>query len=114
MSYELKLYIDWDGDGDYLDAYEDVSAALARATVKRGRGAVTDQFAAGTATISIENPAGVYSPYNESSPLYGLMLPGRAAKLEAVIDAATIRSSPGTSPTTASRRTRSRRSPRWT
>lgn len=90
MSYELKLYIDWDDDGDYLDAYEDVSAALSRATVKRGRGAVTDQFAAGTATISIENPAGVYSPYNETSPLYGLMLPGRAAKLEAVIDAVTI------------------------
>lgn len=90
MTYELRCHIDWDDDGDFLDPYEDVSAALDRASIKRGRGAVTDQFAAGQASITLENPAGIYSPYNVASPIYGLMLPGRAVRLEAVIDAVTI------------------------
>lgn len=69
--------VDWDGDGGFGDAYEDVSADLVQLEVQGGRSAATDDFTAGRCSLTLENPSGRYSRYNASSPLFGLLLPGR-------------------------------------
>lgn len=75
--------IDWNGDGDWSDAYEDVSADLQAVEYGGGRSKATDDFAAGTCTLTLENAAGVYSRFNASSPIYGMMKPGRELVLTA-------------------------------
>lgn len=76
--------VDWNADGDWSDAYEDVSADLVSLEYGAGRNKATDEFAAGTCTLVLENAAGTYSRYNSSSPLYGMLLPGRELILQAV------------------------------
>ncbi|HMM41885.1 MAG TPA: hypothetical protein PKA95_08285, partial [Thermomicrobiales bacterium] len=75
--------VDWDADGDWGDAYEDVSADLVAVGFSGGRSAAADDFAAGRCSLTLENPSGRYSRYNASSPLYGLLLPGRELVLSA-------------------------------
>ncbi|MBI5289905.1 MAG: hypothetical protein HY873_13110 [Chloroflexi bacterium] len=80
----VNAYADWNGDADFADANEDISAYLQRVDVRRGRASVNDEFSAGTMTIEVDNQSGLFSPFNASSAIYGSMLPGRAIKVEAV------------------------------
>lgn len=79
-----RARIDWDADDDFGDTYDDVSADLVSVEIGGGRSKATDQFAAGTCTLVLENAEGRYSRYNSASPIYGQMLPGR----EVIVDAA--------------------------
>lgn len=76
------LEIDWDGDGDYDDAGEDVTARFkARPGVSVGYG--RDQVRAGsparvgTLSLDLNNVSRDYSPENTASPLHGLIRPSR-------------------------------------
>ncbi len=79
-----NLYVDWEDNGDFVDANEDVSADLVGATLFRGRTAVNEEYTSGLLTATLKNRSGTYSPFNTSSPLDGKVLPGRDVKLEAV------------------------------
>lgn len=82
IDYTLKMYIDWNDDGDFEESNEDVSSAVQYASTRRGRSAVQDAIAPGEMSFALINTAGVYSPFNSGSPLYGEMYPGRRVKLE--------------------------------
>lgn len=83
IAVTLGLYADWNNDGDFVDANENLSAYLLSATVRRGRTSVNDEFSAGSMSVTLDNQTGIFSPFNTSGALYGSLLPGRAIKLEA-------------------------------
>lgn len=78
------LEIDWNNDGDYGDAYENVTANTVSVETRRGRdyaSQLTGRASPGRLAAVLKNPNGLYSSYNASSPLYGLILPGRKVRL---------------------------------
>lgn len=89
VAVSVKLYADWNNDGDFADANEDISAYLMAASIRRGRSAVNDQFAPGSLQITLRNDSGLFSPFNSGGALYNSLLPGRAVKLEVVHSAVT-------------------------
>jgi hypothetical protein len=95
----LSVLVDWDNDGDFGDAYEDVSGDVLRSAPMqsvRGRDQVQALAPpmAGSSTATLDNDARTYSPQNGSGPLYGLLLPGRRVRHTA--------ERPGTTPTYSS------------
>lgn len=82
IDYTLKMYIDWNDDGDFEESNEDVSSSVQVASTRRGRSAVQDSVAPGEMSFSLINTDGTYSPFNSGSLLYGSMYPGRRVKLE--------------------------------
>jgi hypothetical protein len=83
------VHIDWNGDGDFGDPNEDVSADVQRPiTLRYGRDQARASAppAAGRAEFDLKNQAGKYSPENTSSPLFGNLLPGRRVRIQAEHD----------------------------
>jgi len=86
ITYEVL--IDWSGNGLFTNAGENVSArVLARAGITTASG--RDQVRAGTPTrpgtaaFTLDNRSRDYSPENGSSPLAGLVGPGREVIIQA-------------------------------
>jgi len=76
-----QLLVDWDNDGDFLDAFEDVSSDLLRARYSAGRANINDDFAAGRLSVTLSNIHERYTAFNSASPLYGKVMPGRLVQL---------------------------------
>ncbi len=92
MAATFTLYIDWNGDGDFSDAGEDVSArTLARSNVQVEYGRDQSRSLApakvGEASFELDNRSRDYSPDNGSSPLAGNVLPGRSVYLKGTLSA---------------------------
>lgn len=86
--------IDWNGDGDYSDTGEDVSAdALDTGglTVQYGRDQNRSQspMAPGQMAFELNNASRDYSPANTSSPLSPNVLPARALRYQITHDSVT-------------------------
>ena len=83
------LLVDWNGDGDFGDSYENVTADVLiepGITCRRGRDSgtqLTARSTAGTLACTLLNTSGRYSPDNAASPLFGLLKPGRLVQLRA-------------------------------
>lgn len=83
MAAVYTFGVDWDDDGDVSGTGEDITARtlLSRTPLRTRAG--RDQVRAysppapGEATVEIDNQSRDYSPENTSSPLAGLLLPGR-------------------------------------
>jgi hypothetical protein len=78
------LAIDWNGDGDFSDTGEDVTARTLRCEWKRGAdfaSQLVGKAVAGTLTAVLNNESGDYSPFNAASPLAGNLVPGRKVRL---------------------------------
>jgi hypothetical protein len=74
-TYELR--VDWNNDGDYLDAGEDLSALLMDATIDRGfNDPITRMATVGRARITVNNDDQSLSP-----PLEASVLPRRPVRL---------------------------------
>lgn len=85
-----KVYVDWSDNGNFAQSYEDVSAyVLPGLSWSRGRSEINQDFGAGSATITLRNGTGIFTPFNSSSPIYGQMIPGRQIKVEAVHNSVT-------------------------
>lgn len=84
-SYELRAYVDWNDDGDYADVHETLPE-MGAVTYQRGRSKATDEVAAATCTVAVNNRLKVWNRRNTLSPLYGKLLPDRDMKLEVTID----------------------------
>ena len=86
-------HVDWNQDADFSDSGEDVSARTVSASVRWERG--RDQIRAlsppmaGSLSCTIDNTSGDYSPENASSPLYGLVEPGRELRFRCEYDSVT-------------------------
>ena len=80
------LLVDWNADGDFADANDDISGDTLSVTWSRGRdyaSALQGRSVAGKLTATLINTDGKYSPSNTSSALTGNILPGRSIKLQA-------------------------------
>jgi len=86
MSGSYTLLVDWNNDGDFTDANDDITGDSLSVTWSRGRdyaSALQGRSVAGKLTAVLINTGGKYSPSNTSSALTGNILPGRSIKLQA-------------------------------
>jgi hypothetical protein len=91
-----KLLIDWSGNGSFTDAGDDVTARTldgrTPVTVRYGRdqSRQLSPTSPGEADFELNNISRDYSPENASSPLAGLVAPGRAVQLQATSGSTTV------------------------
>lgn len=84
---QLGVLVDWNADGDFADANEDVSARVddgVGIVWSRGKDQIR-QFApaaAAQAGFMLNNLSQDYSPGNGSSPIAGQVLPGRKVRIQ--------------------------------
>lgn len=84
---QTRLLVDWEGNGLFAGANDDVTARLFAAppvTCSRGRNLasqLTGKSIAGRLAAVLNNTSGDYSAFNTSSPIAGKMLPGRRVRL---------------------------------
>ena len=81
-----KVLADWNADGDYGDAYDDITGDTLSMSWSRGRdyaSQLTGNSIAGQATFRLLNEDGKYSPSNTSSVLSPNLVPGRAIQIQA-------------------------------
>jgi hypothetical protein len=82
---DYKLYVDWDNDLLFANAYSDITADWqGDLTFTRGRdrnSQLVGRSVAGTINVQLNNFARKYSKFNSASPIYGDIKPGRAIKL---------------------------------
>ena len=84
------LEVDWNGDGDFGDANEDITADMIDFETGRGRdfaSQLTGRAVAGRLRATLLNTTGKYSPFNTGSPLTGNVLPGRKVRLRSTSSA---------------------------
>lgn len=79
----VVLEVSWNGDDDFSDANEDITAYTLAVSCQRGRDSGSQLIARSTAgqlQAILYNPSGRFSRFNSSSPLYGSLLPGRKVR----------------------------------
>jgi hypothetical protein len=90
-----RLMIDWNDDGDFDDSGEDVTSRTldgrTPVNVRYGRdqARALSPISAGTANYELNNLSRDYSPENTSSPLDGLVQPGRRTLFQVDYDGTT-------------------------
>lgn len=78
----IWCFIDWDGDGDFGEDYEDVSPYLRDFSVEHGLDFDLGHAVVGQARITLKDLDDVFIPCNTASPLYGNILPGRKVVIQ--------------------------------
>ena len=78
----IWCFIDWDGDGDFGEAYEDVSPYLRDFSVEHGLDFDLGHAVVGTARITLKDLDDIFIPCNTASPLSGNILPGRKVVIQ--------------------------------
>ena len=69
--------VDWNDDGDFSDANEDVTSDVLGLTLDHFRDLTSDHVEAARLELELKNDDHKYSPPNAGSPLSGLLKPGR-------------------------------------
>ena len=69
--------VDWNGDGDFSDANEDVTSDVIGLTLEHFRDLSSDHIEAARLELELKNDDHKYSPSNGGSPLSGDLKPGR-------------------------------------
>ncbi len=88
-----SLEVDWDGDTLFENPYCNVSEALDEMQYYVGRDYASQlqgRSSAGRLQAHLLNDEGIYSPSNASSPIAGLMLPGRRVRARSVTGDTTL------------------------
>ena len=82
---KIQVLVDWVGDGLYAGPDDDVTANVIEIPhYSRGRSEASllvGRSIAGSATIRLLNPAGIYSSFNSGGALFGKILPRRRVKI---------------------------------
>lgn len=85
-----SVHIDWDGDGGFGDTDDVTTDVLMRAQINteygRDQARSLSPTTSGRANLEIDNASRRYSPDNLSSPLAGLIQPGRAIWIQGRLD----------------------------
>ncbi|WWT39960.1 hypothetical protein [Microcystis phage Mae-JY09] len=71
------------GDGPYDDLTAEPGHGVKSVRIRRGREDQLARMSMGECTIVVHDPDGLYNPRNESSPLYGQLLPMRQVRVRA-------------------------------
>ena len=77
------VQVDWNDDGDFSDADEDVTADVLGMTLEHRRDLSSEHIEAARLELELKNHDHKYSPPNASSPLSGQLKPGRAVRVRA-------------------------------
>lgn len=86
---QFKVYVDWNKNGSFADANEDISADVRFIRTSRGLSDLLGRIVTGQCDLILNNAGGKYSPDNSSSPLAGNLKPFREIKIEAIYDSTT-------------------------
>lgn len=90
-----RVYIDWNGDGDFSDTGEEVTSRVldnqSPVTMSYGRdqARALSPIKAGEGGFVLDNASRDYSPENATSPLNGLVVPGREVQITGTVGAST-------------------------
>lgn len=79
-----RIEVDWNGDGDFTETDDDISADALSARTFRGReweSNLIGRSIAGTLSVELNNTDGKYSSLNAASPIYGDVVPGRRVRV---------------------------------
>ena len=78
-------------DGPYVESptWTDVSSYVRTASIRRGKSSDNDTFGTGTASVTLDNIARRFDPFNTAGPYYGNLIPRRQIKIEATAGATT-------------------------
>ncbi len=80
-----RVLVDWNNDGDFADAYDDITADVIELSYSRGRdqnSQLVGRSIAGVLTVRLRNRDGKYNSFKATSPIYGSILPNRKVRLE--------------------------------
>ena len=77
------IFVDWNNDGDFLDANEDITSDVKTIGYSRGKDDELSKAKVGQLTLTVNNANGKYSPPNTGSVLTGLLLPRRSIRVRA-------------------------------
>ena len=73
--------VDWNNDGDFVDANDDLTINTKTVHFSRGKSDELGKAEVGQLAITINNASGLYTPSNSGGALYGSLLPKRTIKL---------------------------------
>ena len=84
--YELQ--VDWDGDGSFAESEvirdSDITGRIVLESGYKFRNSRHGRLAAGSITLDILDPDGIYDPTNDESPLHPNITPGRTILFSAI------------------------------
>ena len=86
-SATYKVEVDWDNDGGFLDANEDISADVKSISYSRGKDEELGKASPGTLSIRVNNSDGKYSP-TLNTGIYTNLLPKRVIRVRTTAPAA--------------------------
>jgi len=81
----ITLEVDWDDDGNFLNANSDISSDVLQLEWSRGRDSasqLTGRATAGELEARLKNEDNLYNSFNSDSDLSGKILPGLAVRLQ--------------------------------
>lgn len=78
-----KLLVDWQGDGKFAGAYDDITDATLQLSLRHMRDLKTEYMDAARLDIRLANSDHEYSPPNAAASLFGSLKPGRKVWLRA-------------------------------
>ena len=75
------IEVDWDNNGDFVDAFDDITDDVLTASFSRGKESELDIAEVGRLELRVKNADAKYSPWNVAGDLYGKLLPKRPIRL---------------------------------
>ena len=92
-----KLMVDWQGDGEFAGADDEVTSATLGLSLRHMRDLRSEYIDPARLDIQLANIDHKYSPPNTASPLFGALKPGRKVWLRAAFPCDEFGDMPGTS-----------------
>ena len=92
-----KLLVDWNGNGQFAGANDDITHATLELSLRHMRDLETEYIDAAQLDIRLADSDHKYSPPNTASPLFGSLKPGRKVWLRAAFPCDEFRATPGAS-----------------
>ncbi len=78
---EYAVYVDWDNDGVFTEAIDDITSDVKEIRFSRGKDSQLGKASPGQLMIRVRNDDKKYSPEYSLSPLHDLLLPKRPIKV---------------------------------
>ena len=83
----LKVLTDW----PVSSGASDIATHVKSYTISRGRSSELDRYGAGTLSMVLDNPDGLFTPLNSTGCLTGSLLPGRVIQVQWTLSGSTLK-----------------------
>ena len=78
---KITIEVDWNHDGGFGDANEDITSNVLEVSIERGRDSPWGRANAGQCQMTLRNDTNLYTPSNGSGALSGNLIPGRKVRV---------------------------------